>query len=112
MSGDDWQTPDWLRQLIAPNAFDPCPNGGTEGLTEPWPTDRTVFINPPYSDPGPWVKRAAAHPGRVVLLLKDDPSTAWYDYAEFFEVIHIGQRIRFKGAARSPNFASCVWRKP
>jgi DNA N-6-adenine-methyltransferase (Dam) len=109
---DDWRTPDWLRALLAPkDAFDPCPNGATDGLTCVWPTDRVVYINPPYSNPGPWVARAAKHQGPVVLLLRDDPSTAWWDYSDGFEVIHIGQRIRFKGATKAPNFASCVWRK-
>jgi hypothetical protein len=96
--------------------FDACPVN-PEGLRErdglgAWPTDRPVFINPPYSDPGPWVRKARDHPGPVVLLVKDDPSTAWWqNNVGPFRVVHIGQRLRFGGAEKAANFASALWRK-
>jgi len=46
-----------------------------------------VFINPPYSNPMPWVERALEQLGlanlhgiklTIVMLLKHDSSTKWY----------------------------------
>ncbi|MEH8077048.1 DNA N-6-adenine-methyltransferase, partial [Gallibacterium anatis] len=45
----------------------------------------TIFVNPPYSNPLPFVKRAAelkAQGFLVVMLLPADKSTAWYKVIE------------------------------
>lgn len=116
---DDWATPPWLIELLVDGRpyFDPCPVN-PEGLREndgrgKWPTDRVVFLNPPYSDPGPWVRKARDHPGPVILLLKADPSTVWWqESVAAFRVTFIGQRLRFGSAQRAADFPSAVWRKP
>jgi hypothetical protein len=99
---DDYETPRWLLSIVFPNGFfDPCPLRGAfgpkDGLKEPWPTDRPVFINPPYSDTRPWIERALGHRGPVHLLVLVDPSTGWWsDYEDQFQVTLITQKLRFR----------------
>jgi hypothetical protein len=118
---DNWLTPPWLLELIFPYGgyFDPCPANpdglrGFDGMGG-WPTDRPVFLNPPYSDPGPWLKRAAHHPGPVVCLVKSDHSTEWWQrYNGWFRIVRIGQRLRFLGpndTDGAANFPSELWFK-
>ena len=118
-ASDDWATPKWLLSLMFPDGkhYDPCPLGGptTEpngnGLDAWWPADRPVYINPPFSNPLPWVRRAAAHDGPVVMLLPVDPTTRWWTYSEGFEVILIGSRLHFNEATTYARQTLCVWRK-
>lgn len=114
---DNWRTPGWLLELLFPDDvyFDPCPINpdglrGADGMG-PWPSDRPVFLNPPYSDPSPWLKRAAAHQGPIVCLVRVDPSASWWSYSEGFKIILIGQRLRFGRARTVAPFASAIWRK-
>jgi len=112
---DHWSTPTWLLELLFPDGkfFDPCPIQGTTGLEIEWPTDVPIFINPPYSNPVPWIRRAAKHTGPVVLLVRADPSTSWWAYSqEGFKVTFIGQRLRFGSAKTPASFPSAIWRKP
>lgn len=84
-ANDEYATPAWLYDGIFRGWFDPCPlrsmsEDRTDGLSIEWKGDR-IFINPPYSNPLPWVKQAIeeARKGKtVVLLLKHDSSTAWW----------------------------------
>jgi DNA N-6-adenine-methyltransferase (Dam) len=110
---DHWSTPKWLLELIFPDDrfFDPCPIRGETGLLEAWPIDIPVFINPPYSNPVPWIQRGVKHQGEVVLLVRADPSTSWWAYSESFKVTFIGQRLRFGSAKIAASFPSAVWRK-
>ncbi|OOF56163.1 phage N-6-adenine-methyltransferase [Rodentibacter genomosp. 2] len=63
--------------------------------------ETSIFVNPPYSDPMPFVKRAAelmAQGHLVVMLLPADKSTKWYKVIQenATEVIDIiGGRINF-----------------
>lgn len=116
-SDDDWSTPKWLLELLFPDGFyfDPCPIN-PDGLRRSdgmgaWPSDRPVFLNPPYSDPAPWLKRASEHPGPMVCLVRCDPSASWWSYSEGFKVTLIGQRLRFGKSERAAPFASAVWRR-
>ena len=116
-STDDYATPRWLMALLFPDGryFDPCPLGGLErgpdGLTSDWPTDRPVYINPPFSNPLPWCRRAAQHPGPVTMLVPVDPTTRWWTYADGFEVILIGSRLHFNEMATYARQKLCIWRK-
>ena len=83
---EDYATPGWLKEGVFSGWFDPCPLHGIlngekiDGLTIKWPGKR-IFINPPYSNPRPWVERAIseARSGKtVVMLLKHDSSTRWF----------------------------------
>jgi hypothetical protein len=121
---DNWRTPPWLLEILFPDGvyYDPCeenPDGlrTSEGLTSVWPTRVPVFLNPPYSDPGPWLRKAAAHPGPIVCLVKSDHSTEWHQrYGATFRIVRIGQRLRFidpsdKGPNGVANFPSELWFK-
>ena len=76
---DDYETDYWLMEVFE-DWFDPCPlHADFCGLATPWPDK--VFINPPYSDPKPWVEKAIDYSekgAKVVMLLKHDTSTEWY----------------------------------
>ena len=87
---DDWYTPPWLfaaaglvfdMDVAAP--VDParrtCParvylTPVEDGLLQPW--QGIVWCNPPYSRPGPWVDRFAAHEGSGLILVPASNS-AW-----------------------------------
>ncbi|MCI4317597.1 MAG: phage N-6-adenine-methyltransferase [Thermoplasmata archaeon] len=98
---DDYETPRWLLDIAFPDGyFDPCPirgkKNGPDGLKIDWPTDRPVFINPPYSGVERWIQRAVAHPGPVAMLLLVDPGAPWWHmYADQFKVVLITQKVRF-----------------
>ncbi len=100
LGSDDYKTDQWILDLF-PNFYDPCPflglqEGAEDGLTTNWnwADYDGVFVNPPYSNPLPWVMKAikehktAKSPlypdletwsaGTIVMLLKHDSSTEWY----------------------------------
>lgn len=71
---------------------------GTDGLFEPWPEDGWVWLNPPYSDPAPWLEKLAAHLYGGIALLKADPSTKWWQKSVWGHARHVGwfkKRVRF-----------------
>jgi len=80
---DNYETDIWLGNLFR-GWNDPCPlNGledGKDGLTESWKIN--TFVNPPYSNPMPWVQKAIYECKQnnivVVMLLKMDTSTRWF----------------------------------
>jgi hypothetical protein len=80
---DDYPTDDWVKVLFR-DWFDPCSLSegnlrSFDGLGSEW-KDRT-FVNPPYSNPLPWVEQAIRESGGgklIVLLLKADTSTRWF----------------------------------
>lgn len=113
-SGDSWATPKWLLKILFPTGefYDPCPLGGNGGLEADWPTDRPVYVNPPFSDPLPWVRKAADHKGPITLLLPLDPTTKWWTYSDRFEVIIIGSRLHFSENKTYARGAYCFWRRP
>lgn len=80
---DSYPTDNALKAVFA-GWFDPCELSGNElrafdGLGSSW-GDRS-FVNPPYSNPKPWVEHAIRESRKgktVVLLLKMDTSTEWF----------------------------------
>lgn len=89
---DTWCTPPWLTEPLGSFDLDPCSNErsqvkstlqfvldlGIDGLArgEDVQPGWRVFINPPYSDVGPWI--AAYKHTRFCFLLKLDTSTKWF----------------------------------
>ena len=115
MSKDNYPTPEWLKSIFE-GWYDPCPIN-PEGLREEdglggnW--SFTTFVNPPYSDPEPWVDQAiveAKKGKRIVMLLRVDTSTKWF--AKLHEAgahfAWINGRIHFANNGRPANFASMI----
>ena len=86
-SSDDFSTPEWVMNLFR-TWHDPCQLGqkqfAPDNLNGVWEIlhNTGIFINPPYSDPKPWVEKAIRTHDRfkvpIVMLLKHDSSTEWY----------------------------------
>ena len=78
---DNYKTDKWIMGMFQ-DWYDPCPfneNPEIDGLSIDW-KDKT-FVNPPYSNPLPWVEKAieeSKQGKRVVMLLKMDTSTRWF----------------------------------
>lgn len=83
-STDDWYTPAWVFDGLGIRFdIDVCaPPGGVpwipadrffteseDGLAQQW--DGFVWCNPPYSDPGPWCRKWAAHSDGLLLIKCD-----------------------------------------
>lgn len=107
---DSYATPDWLMNMFE-GWFDPCPLTDTpliDGLSIDW-KNRT-YVNPPYSNPLPWVEKAIEEKKKgklVVMLLRADTSTKYFSRCiEEGEVLYFGRRIKFNG--RTPYFASML----
>lgn len=95
---DNWCTPKWLTDLLGRFDLDPCSNAhstvqafercqleqsldesvvSNDGLAFDWGR-RSVFVNPPYSDPLPWCRKLRDLDAPWCALLKLDPSTRWW----------------------------------
>ena len=79
---DSWRTPQALYDSLDKEfnfTDDPCPLNGEGGLDREW--GERVFMNPPYSKPEPWCKKAYKESlkGKLVVgLLRGDTSTKWF----------------------------------
>jgi hypothetical protein len=109
-TNDNYATPKWLLRVFE-NWFDPCPLNPIpiiDGLSIEW-KDKT-YVNPPYSDPLNWVRKAIEEMKKgklIVMLLRADSSTEYFKLCqEYGEVIYFGRRIKFNG--NTPYFASML----
>jgi len=90
---DSYHTDEWILSMLGHGYYDPCPfnpNYEIDGLTLNWNEQAflnckdNIFVNPPYSNPKPWVikaietVRAEDNILPVIMLLKHDSSTEWY----------------------------------
>lgn len=110
MSGDSYATPKWLMQLFR-DYDDPCPlnrNPSYNGLNKEWGAE--TYVNPPYSDPLPWVNKAIQEKRNgklVVMLLKADVSTEVFRLChQYGEVLFFARRIKFNG--KTPPWGSML----
>ena len=121
---DCWNTPvefvgDVVKFFGGPVDLDPCSNDSenrnvpaenvyteeTNGLAHPWMGK--VFMNHPYSNSKEWVPYAAqqyecGNATEMVLLIKLDVSTKWWNAVAKYPWIAINKRLKFgegKGAA-------------
>lgn len=82
LTSDDWYTPRFLFDALGLTfSIDvACPPGGPwhtpchayytqedDGLSSPW--SGTVFMNPPYSGPSPWVDKWIRHGDGIALMV-------------------------------------------
>ena len=92
---DNYETDEWISDLFT-DYYDPCPfnpiwTDGIDlnGLESDWFISclnlgaKGVFINPPYSNPLPWIQKAIKFKKLnksfpCIMLLKNDSSTRWY----------------------------------
>lgn len=66
---DSYPTPTWLLNCFE-GFFDPCPLNDSptfDGLSIDW--KKKTYVNPPYSNPLPWVKKAIREREREVTSL-------------------------------------------
>ena len=113
---DHWSTPDsFYKKLDAEFQFDydPCPlNADFDGLNTEW--GQINYVNPPYSDWCPWVKKAIEEleKGRIsVMLLPARTShSCFHDYILPYakEVRFIRGRLKFGNSGKGAPFGSMV----
>lgn len=118
-NSDNYKTPEEFYKVLD-NEFhfddDPCPLHGElkeNGLTREW--GGSTFMNPPYSKPAPWCKKALEESMKgktVVGLLRGDTSTNWFhEYVlPFAEIRFIKGRIKFNGSPAPFNSIIAIWR--
>ena len=93
---------------------DPCPLNGIGGLDREWGT--SVFMNPPYSKPTPWVRKAyeESQKGKIVVgLLRGDTSTRWFhDWVLGKAALRFYKgRIKFNGSPAPFPSIIAIWGK-
>ena len=81
---DRWRTPIWILKIFE-TFHDQCPiDSKIDAFSYDWCEHHDqVYVNPPYSNPKPWVEKAikeiSIYPGStIVMLLKHDSSTRWF----------------------------------
>jgi phage N-6-adenine-methyltransferase len=76
-----------------------------DSLVTPWPKRGWLFLNPPYTDIGPWYRKCAEEYAlgvRIVSLVPMDSATSWFDYVPGNAGIwHLQGRVKFDGADQS-----------
>lgn len=122
---NEWETPqNFFDKLNRKHKFtlDPCCTASTakckkyytaedNGLHKSW-KDEVVFVNPPYSEIGDWVKKAyyesVNNNAKVVMLIPSRTDTKyWHDYImESASSIHfVKGRLKFGSANSKGNSA-------
>lgn len=113
---DNWKTPSWLKVFFN-MYYDPClletnTIHMVDNLGSDWSSP--AFVNPPYSNPLPWVKKAIQEASKgidVVMLLKVDPSTELYKCLIEYPGSHFcyfNERLKFDDGKGSANFPSML----
>lgn len=114
---DNWSTPKKAYEALDKEFVfvdDPCPLGGTDGLTRPWGI--SVFVNPPYSNIWLFLEKAIweLHHGEthyVVFLVPSRTDTKWWHelvLPNASEIRFIKGRLKFGDAKNHAPFPSCV----
>ena len=103
---NNWETPTWLYKKLDKQFsfdYDPCPLNESpdfNGLKEEW--GKSTFVNPPYSHPLPFVRKAIEESRKgklIVMLLKMDTSTNWFKELKEAdaEFLWINGRLHYNG---------------
>ena len=121
-TSDEWATPpevvERLARRFGPFDLDPCCRVETakaptyftkdaDGLQQQW--RGRVWVNPPYSDPAPWIAKAvesvdSGEADRVVMLLPASIDTGWFHDLVLpnADVVFMRGRIKFLGWMGTP----------
>ena len=90
---DDWYTPPSVLDRLPKFDLDPCVplvgpspwqrvdstfDATTDGLSRDWWGH--VWVNPPYSNPGPWIERLAEHGDGIALIFARTETGWWSDH--------------------------------
>jgi len=131
---DEYGTPRWLIRRLTDAiggrfALDPAAGAeptpiaeerytkAEDGLSQDWTSaDGPIYLNPPYSNPEPWLQRLSAAvdpdarvgPDFAVALTKMDTSTGWFhDHLTDATVLCLlSDRLSYYGGESSASFAS------
>jgi len=111
---DKWKTPTWLMEVFK-DYYDPVPPDHSEDyITSLNIPKGNLYINPPYSDPLPFVLKGIEQHKKfgiiVIFLLKMDSSTKWYkalvDANAHF--LYFAERLHYSDSKDSPPFSSIL----
>lgn len=107
-TNDDWLTPPEVLERLGDFALDPC-----SSLVRPWDTAERhltiaddglktewigrVWLNPPYSDVEPWLKKMTTHRNGMALLNSNTETQWFYDgiWKAATAVMFFKGRLRF-----------------
>lgn len=123
---DDWYTPPYIIEALGLTYdLDPCsPKGGVpwipathhyseedDGLLQPW--EGRVWLNPPYSEPWPWLDRLREHGNGIALVPADTANRGWQRSAPFSNAVcFLRDRVTFvrleNDNVTSARFPSCL----
>ncbi len=131
---DEWETPAWLFDQLNEEFHFVLDAAASEdnfkcsaylskelnALRIGWGMNLVIWLNPPYSNPYPWVKKAyiEAEDNTIVLLLPSTTGVKWFQ--EFVwdnrrhepkfgvELRFLPGRIKFVGAKSTPRFDSVI----
>lgn len=122
---DEWETPNWLFDMLdrefhfgldaaaSYNNAKVTPFIDQNSLNDDWHTDSPVWLNPPYSKIGPFMKKAYEESQKgatVVCLIPSRTDTRyWHDYVmKADEIRFIKGRLKFGNSKNSAPFPSCI----
>jgi len=116
MSNDNYATDESIMELFE-NWYDPCPLNMDptlmNGLKKDWNLhNNKVYVNPPYSNPLPWVEKAIEENKKgctIVMLLRMDTSTKWFMKLQEAgaKFLWINKRLKFR-TGKPANFPSML----
>lgn len=121
-TSDEWSTPldvfNRIASVYGPFDLDACCRPETakarcyfvkedDALARPWPG--RVWVNPPYSNPRPWIEKAInavviGEAQRVVMLLPAATDTNWFHdlVLPYADVVFMKGRVKFIGWQGTP----------
>ena len=119
---DNWETPKWLMntfERMYEGVQDACPIDSKESgfnclKIDKWDYQGVIYLNPPYSDPLPFVLKGIEEHKKskalIVFLLKVDTTTKWYKAlveanAHF---LYFAERLHYSESKESPPFSSML----
>ena len=118
---DDWETPEWLLDMIVKNwgnYYDPCPLKHNirkwDGLELSWPRDQVVYVNPPYSKCKQWINKCIQQYKRgckIVLLIPARTDTKYFhklmNNCEY-QIYFLKGRLKFGDSKNTAPFPSVI----
>ena len=129
---DTWNTPKEIVDKVVeyfggPVDLDPCSDNSVvpnipcircfteedDGLSHPWKAG-SVFMNHPYSDSRSWIPYARrqfdeGNATEIIMLIKLDISTRWYQHIADRPWIAVNRRLRFGDASGAAPFQSALF---